>query len=431
MKNSVCPENTSCQVEVRTSNEYGRVLYSTANFVAGNVVFVEDPILLSLLTLSEEEEVTLNDFSESTGLSLIEDFLFLKSFCSASDRTRTDVLDCFSPSSCDLGRSELLKAILRVVELCRMFAWSDGFSDQTLETVVLVKACNAHGFFAHNSHTAALYSKGSKARHSCCPNVVYTSQRVNGRGSFIAKTDIKTGDELFISYIATFRSVPMRQSLLLKNYLFECKCRLCTEDLDSFRGLLCECSGTLFRYQSTGLWGCSNCVRTFSDDTKPLSDDEEDKFVREMYRVLDSYQVDSRTQMSCALERAYSKLGPKHAMTKLLEKAFLSHHLLISYMVVDCHVDQIVHLTDSILEWCNYDPDFLDSTLVEIACAIGRCGNFEKALFYLDIVLRDMEFLFGVDASENEHMKLVKRAMEACRRRYADAVPDLIGGINM
>jgi hypothetical protein len=131
--------------------------------------------------------------------------------------------------------------------------------------------------------------------------------------------------------------------------------------------------------------------------------------------------------VSLTLDKLTAQLGPKHTITKLVEKAFLENHLLISYMVVERHLDTIISLTDSILDWCGNDPDFLDSTLVAIACTIGRCGQFTKAQAYLEILYRDMQFLFGDQARKNEVMALVIQAMLACKAREVSAIPDLIG----
>jgi hypothetical protein len=98
-------------------------------------------------------------------------------------------------------------------------------------------------------------------------------------------------------------------------------------------------------------------------------------------------------------------------------------------MVVDRYQDEIISITDSILNWSKNDPDFLDSTLLEIACALGRVGQFEKALHYLTILKKDMDLVFG--PIENEPTSLVRRALHACSSRDADSVPDLIMGSNL
>ena len=99
-------------------------------------------------------------------------------------------------------------------------------------------------------------------------------------------------------------------------------------------------------------------------------------------------------------------------------------------MVLERHAEHIVSMTDSILEWCESDPDFLDSALVEIACGLGRTGEFKKAIEYLTIVKNDMDRLFG-DTSENEIQDLVNRAILACKQGDAESVPDFIGGTNI
>ena len=419
-------------VAVRTTDAFGRVLHAIKAFESGEVVFIESPILLSLPSLSQDEDTLLKLASETSGLNLVEDFLFAKSFCLSDEQHRQSVLDCYSPSSIELKNSPLLTSILNVVDACKRFAWSSGIASETLEKVVLVKACNAHGCFSQSNASAALYSLGSKMRHSCTPNVVYTSQRVRGLGSFIAKKRIKAGEELFISYIPTARSVPMRQRVLRENYLFECRCESCTSEVDVFRGLNCACGGTMFRNQATQIWTCRDCAGVFTDADKPISDADESLLVEETLKILDSFQVESKSILNATLERLYTKLGPKHAISKLVEKAFIEYHLLTSYAVVEHRADQIKNLTDSILEWCGNDPDFLDSVLIELGCALGRVGDFETAKGYLNIVLKDMQFLFGTDAADdNEPLGWVIRAIRACEAHDPEAVPDFIGGTNL
>jgi hypothetical protein len=413
---------------VVTSTLYGRILVSRGAFRRGDVVFTDPPILLSLSSLSEDEQIFLQSLSVTTSLNLIEDFSFLKSFCLAPEHQRQTVLDCFSPCAVDVKRSYILTGILAVVPLCLMFPWGSGMDPKILEKVVLVKACNAHACFSQGSRSAALYAIGSKMRHSCCPNVVYTSQRTEGIGSFIAKSDIAPGDELFISYVDRTRSTPMRRAVLIENYLFECQCERCTKGIDRYRGINCRCGrGTLFHDQSNRIWTCDSCTLRCSDTDLPVSITEESKIVTSTLNFLESFNVESRTQVSLTLDKLTAQLGPKHTITKLVEKAFLENHLLISYMVVERHLDTIISLTDSILDWCGNDPDFLDSTLVAIACTIGRCGLFTKAQTYLEIVYRDMQFLFGDQTRKNEVMALVIQAMLACKAGEVSAIPDLIG----
>ena len=434
MKNSVSTSTFNDEfmeaVIISQTAMFGRVLHSTRRIAQGEVVFIEKPILFSIPELNMEEEEFLMQKSADTGLNLVEDFLFLKAFCACSVDSQARVLDCFSPPMLDVGRSQLLSSILKVVDICKMFDWSQKFDDDTLQNVVLIKACNAHGCFSQGKGVAALYSFGSKMRHSCVPNVVYTSQRKPGYGCFLAKRDILDGEELFISYIPVQNSTLMRKAKLRENYLFECDCSLCVHGDDKFRGLACPCGGTLYLNRDSSSWSCDDCSATYQDGTQPVSESLEAALVSEGLELLDSIKIEIRSQVIQLLERLLSILGPNHAITKLIQKAYIEHHLLSSYMVLERHAEHIISMTDSIVKWCDGDPDFLDSALVEIACGLGRIGEFKKAIGYLALVKQDMDFLFG-DKCRNETRELVIRAMKACEQSDADSVPDLIGGTNL
>ena len=424
------PYNTSGvqeNIEICLSDDFGRILRSRLDLEQGYVIFVETPILLSLCNISTEEESILLETSESTGLNVIDDFIFLKAYCSASSETRKLVEDCFAPGRLAIESSELLRSLLKVVDSCKRFQWSQGFSCDELERVVLIKACNAHGCYSQSSSSAALYTYGSKMRHSCCPNVTYTSQREPGKGCFIAACDIRAGDELFITYIDIYKSARIRSQELSENYLFQCDCEMCTVKVDRFRGIYCggACEGTLFRDQSNGVWTCDECDRNCTDETKPISNAGEDALYREVLSFINSFNVNIPAPIRTLRARLMEELGQKHCLTKIVEKAYIEHHLLRNMNSVVESSDELERITDDILVWCGNDPSFLDSTLVRIACGIAVCGKFDKAMRYFQIVLEDMHTLFGV-ASGNENLEIVRRGIAACTARKEALVPDVI-----
>ena len=416
---------TSDRVEIRQSSTYGRVLHSLVPVARGQEVFIERPILISLNDTTAAEDSLLHRVSEKTGLNLIDDFIFVKSFCLSDVATRSSVLDCYTPPVLSVAESKLLSALLKVVDVCKVYKWSADVPVETLRQVVLIRACNAHGFYSQNSTAAALYTFGSKMRHSCCPNVVYTSQRRDGYGCFVAKRDIQAGEELFISYIDTCKSEPMRNHDLVENYLFRCQCEMCVSGTDRFRGMKCgaACQGTLYRNQGTGVWTCDVCHRTCSDSDTPVSIADERKLVDETLAFIQSMQANIPGQLREEMAKLTAGLGPNHAATKMLEKEYIQRVLLTREMRPDV-LQELKLYTDSILVWSNDSPDFLDSSLVEIGCAVGRAGDFESGKRYLEIVKDDMDLLFGKD-SKNEQMHLVTRGLAGCTKRKKELIPDL------
>ena len=418
-------DTISCRVEIRTTPRYGRVLYSQVASPQWCVVFYEKPILVSLESVEPEEESFLRRASGESGLNLLDDFRFLKSFCKSSTASRSTVLECYTPPSLEVQSSPLLRSLVKVVDICKQFAWSATVSTETLRHVVLIKACNAHGFFSQSSSSAALYTYGSKMRHSCIPNVVYTSQRRGGMGSFVARRNIQAGEELFISYIDVFKSVPMRARELADIYLFTCDCYSCTEGVDRYRGIPCACGGTLFRSQATNIWSCSECDSLFTDESKLVSNEAESQLVEEGLEFLNSVNANSRSEILQLLGRLRGVLGEFHAITKIVEKAYIESQILVSMGCVKNQREELVSRTDAILGWTAYDPSFLDSSLVTIACALGRIGEFAPAIRYLEIVKVDMEQLFGTE-EHNEALDLVNQALTACKDEDRPSVPDLV-----
>jgi ribosomal protein L37AE/L43A len=424
--NDVRIPGKSSSVTVSLSEKHGRVLHSNISVDRGEEVFIETPILLSLHEMNSNEKVIITKSSEETGLHLIEDVIFLKSFCLAPNKTRGAVLDCYSPPTEQIHESELLTKLVYVADVCKKFDWSKDVSLLTLQRVCLIKACNAHAFYSQDSNAAALFALGSKMRHSCDPNVIYTSQRKTGFGSFIAKRDITAGEELFIAYIDTMKSVPMRQKQLLENYLFKCDCRLCTVAQDIYRGLICpSCKGKILRDQSSDTWTCEECGSIFSDSTKGITDEQESDIVSNTLKFIDSFQINIAACLRDSLDHVISILGPNHAATKLLQKEYIERALLGRVNLTDESLNELRSLTDSILSWSGgTDPSFLDSTLVEIACTLAHADDFKTALRYLEIVKDDMELLFGKNNSENEHLRIVYQSINGCKNGDLEQIPN-------
>lgn len=416
------------RVEVVAEPGYGRVLRSLVSVRKGDVLFHEMPLVVSQVPASKEEEGDLLQLSDTSGLNLINDFVFIKSFCMSDVDTRLKVLDCYHPSPLEIQASGLLSRIVSVAEVCKKYDWSSAIPLDTLRKVVLVKACNAHGFYSSNSSAAALYTFGSKMRHSCCPNMVYTSQRRVGFGSFVARRDIEAGEELFITYIDNCRSVPMRNKDLRENYLFSCDCRLCRVETDTFRGIFCSvrgCGGTVYRTQSTAIWTCDACNSTFTDATTVISPEDEDEFVKDATEFMQSFKVNISSMLRDMLTASHFRVGENHAITRMLQREYISRFLLERSVTNVVALDELIRTTDSILRWTKDDPSFLDSLLVEIGCAVARAGDFEKAVRYLTIVKEDMELLFGSDKWTSEPLALVKTALVACYKGDAESVPNL------
>lgn len=101
----------------------------------------------------------------------------------------------------------------------------------------------------------ALYKVSSWVNSQCVPNacVVFDGRIATMR----CIRDMEMGEQIFISYVVSTLSRSARK-LHLKNYFFNCKCHLCTADLDPLDGFICKttgCSGDL----DLDSWTCRVC----------------------------------------------------------------------------------------------------------------------------------------------------------------------------
>jgi SET domain-containing protein len=69
--------------------------------------------------------------------------------------------------------------------------------------------------------------------HSCSPNVAYRIRTAGGvKMEFMARTAIKSGEELFISYFNPKMPKQQRREKLLQ-YGFLCRCSRCETEADA------------------------------------------------------------------------------------------------------------------------------------------------------------------------------------------------------
>lgn len=86
-----------------------------------------------------------------------------------------------------------------------------------------------------NNEGSALYSFQSKVNHSCTPNAECRFPHSNNVVALTTTRDIKVGEEICISYLdecALERSRHSRQKMLSENYLFQCQCEKCENQVN-------------------------------------------------------------------------------------------------------------------------------------------------------------------------------------------------------
>ncbi|ELP94930.1 set and mynd domain containing protein, putative [Entamoeba invadens IP1] len=120
-----------------------------------------------------------------------------------------------------------------------------------------------------------LFDYASFINHSCCPNCVPLQNK--REMSIKSLTSIKSGEEIFISYIDITESFERREKELRK-WHFSCGCSLCEEDKKRYRyHLLCECGGSLFVDEIGQFAKCKTCKKVFEEG--------DDKYEDALYQI--------------------------------------------------------------------------------------------------------------------------------------------------
>ncbi|KAF4673967.1 hypothetical protein FOL47_009885 [Perkinsus chesapeaki] len=472
-------------IEVVTVEPYGRVLRTTAAVKKGDVIWQEEPIVHSarVADLTRREEVFVSVLSSKlNGLSVIEDFLFIKAYVALPLRDRNTVLDCYYPTKAEVSRSPLLSALIKICPPIfeELFKGSDGAlrnwtgapvndSDE-LEKVVLIKATNAHAYYVQSEVTAcALYELGSKMRHSCAPNVVYSSRRGSGgssvessQGSFVALIDLPANTELRFSYIEPVAPACMRRQLLLNNYVFYCDCPLC-ESIDYYRGIPCpKCSprrgdwveaaetklihpddlkmpqvlsqGTIYHVDKEDYqWVCNVCGAKVSEDECGLPEDLEDSLIDTARNCddLDEYELSQHLRSMPLI------LGVNHSAVWLVRKAYINRLIENNGALerIKNETAQLLAAVDHAGElfekelgphyYIESGAAFMESLLNKVAGRLTRDRQWELAEEYLQKSKASMLLLM---APNDDPIVTIDKALAACQLGDVSMLPQVFRG---
>ena len=189
---------------IETHSQMGRVIIATKSF--------NDVPLYSVL-LSEKPALVCG----------IDDHLtFLEEFLACPLPIQAGILDMYHPP---LDDSPLEQALTEPVQLLYMLGVLD---DCTLiHKLLSIYITNAHQF---QENWTALFLFGSKASHSCHPNVAYTSAQ--GRLEYKIIRPIHKDEQVTFSYLADLYETPThrRQQQLMETKFFICRCPRCSQD---------------------------------------------------------------------------------------------------------------------------------------------------------------------------------------------------------
>ena len=104
----------------------------------------------------------------------------------------------------------------------------DWITDADLQHVFGVFKTNGVGHVEAGARVCFLFPHVSLMSHSCLSNLDLVS-RPGARVQFVAKTDIRAGEELTWSYSNVLSQKHVVQRHLSSTWLFECRCRRCCD----------------------------------------------------------------------------------------------------------------------------------------------------------------------------------------------------------
>lgn len=110
-------------------------------------------------------------------------------------------------------------------------AWPSDMTEAAVVETMLQARHNMFNIFlnAETSLGWGVFLAASLFNHSCRPNLCYLRGEDGPGFQFIARREIKAGEELTISYLGD-DDLPGRRAYLREHYFFDCACERCRED---------------------------------------------------------------------------------------------------------------------------------------------------------------------------------------------------------
>eukprot|EP00961_Rhodomonas_salina_P117790 1585270-Rhodomonas_salina.1 len=226
--------------KVVSDPKLGRCLVASKPLCVGDLVLREPPILTCLVGKGPDEKRT---DAGPNGL--------ISTFNSASSSCQAAILDMYHPP---VDSSTPHVALRRRDAV--WIAHKLGMHVALVLKVLLIRDANSHAFLgkrdvfkeelgdSQTEKLSALFHKGSKAEHSCLPNVEYSSK--NGFGlEYRAIRPIAEGEHIRYSYIDGLwsKSQAERQNTLVETKHFICGCIRCAAP-DDCRAVMCPACKT-------------------------------------------------------------------------------------------------------------------------------------------------------------------------------------------
>lgn len=248
----------------------GRCLFTKSACEPGQVVFVEEPMLVTVPSLAPKLWAHLNQLHEDQPLNLgtiTFHFAALMSQVLLEPMSIDIILDKFVPNADEEPGDD----VIRIIESLNSFGVEEQQEDGIKLDVhamdlrrlqKLVSAWRYNSFGHHKEDGLVLYNRISMCAHSCDPSCCWS---YGDDDAFVmrARFALHEGDELTISYLQDedlLKSTLVRQEKL-QNWCFTCQCERCILQVDMGRGFRCrKCrTGIVYANASGTLEPCHMC----------------------------------------------------------------------------------------------------------------------------------------------------------------------------
>eukprot|EP01029_Cantina_marsupialis_P031345 TRINITY_DN89_c0_g1_i4.p1 TRINITY_DN89_c0_g1~~TRINITY_DN89_c0_g1_i4.p1 ORF type:complete len:485 (-),score=167.06 TRINITY_DN89_c0_g1_i4:469-1923(-) len=272
------------KVKLATSEEKGRHVVATGDFVPGDIVFTCKPSVFALQRFLNKVQCSNCFVNMEMGDAMQCSACKREFYCSAAcqkahwssnhkyECKKIEVLDKVPPQEATdfllvsralrmakkdeafktklfslVNHSEEKKKIEKMDEIRKRIAENVvkyGFVDEkdfTQEEIVnLLCAFECNNFGIVNElfsiHGSGVYLEGAMVNHSCIPNTIMSYEPLNHTQIFRAIADIKSGEEIVHSYVELSFPTPRRQQELKVVYNFECTCDRCNATEEEKKG---------------------------------------------------------------------------------------------------------------------------------------------------------------------------------------------------
>ena len=231
--------------------DYGRVIIANENYAIGDLVLEDAPLLI----FADEIDMILSfiDADESVQSQIIN--MNHPSLDIRTSRLDTRKSDATAIYNCLKDTNDAVNVML----ILKLLMISDTNAHSYLDTSLKSEKMKVDGVQGKNS---AFFHYGSKAEHSCCPNV--TNSTTSGILKYTAIRNIAVGERISFAYLSLIDCTDDRRVALLDQKNFMCSCKACIGE-DHFRGIKCPKSGcnciALQQIQNVPnkVWNCAIC----------------------------------------------------------------------------------------------------------------------------------------------------------------------------